>query len=133
MRIPSTLFSLAACLAALHAGPARADDDPPAGIASCVGGGRPITFGPDESRVLLDGDDRELFSAAALQRYPMLERDGFEPLQIVLWHRGVDWLYISLAPSAPAREPCFTATFTGSAFEFTPHLVRKYFAGQGRT
>jgi hypothetical protein len=114
-------------------GGAQADD---AQVIHSCAGGQPIRFAAGDSRALLDETDRRLVHAAMLARYPMLQRDGFAPAQILLWRRAPEeWLYVSLAAS-PQRpgEACFTATFAAAGFEFTPELERKYFfAGAART
>jgi hypothetical protein len=120
----------AAWLAALS--PAHAADPLAPGhvavVESCAGG-QPITLGIAEPRALLDEGDRQQVHAAMLARYPVLGRDGFAPLQIVLWRRAdFEWLYVSIgAHRDKPGELCFTATFAAGVFELSPALRQKYF------
>lgn len=120
---------LVATAAASAQAQASAPPERPQRIDSCTGSGPAISFGLADSRVLLQEDDKRSVHAAMLQRYPMLQRDGFESGHILLWRRpGGEWVYVSLAATTgPASATCFTATFSGQAFEFTPALVQKYF------
>lgn len=115
-------------------------------IASCIEGSPPLRLAAGDRHALLDSEDREAFEAAALTRFPVLDRDGFAAVQILLWGKGDgSWMYVALQPAAAVADadaagayagatgreppPCFTAVFVGGAFEFTPELVRKYFKG----
>jgi hypothetical protein len=127
-----TLLGLAGTLAVL---PSRAVDglslhgSDTAAVESCVSGPA-IRFEAGDSKALLDDGDRQRVQREMVARYPMLQRDGFEPSYIVLWRKaGSDWLYVTLlANGERPSDLCFTATFTAAAFEFTDALLRKYFA-----
>ena len=97
-------------------------------ITSCVDH-QALRFAPGDRRVLLDAADAASVGAALTRRYPVVERDGLTPQQIVLWqkNRGA-WLYVALLENPKkAREYCYTATFVGDRFEQTAPLVLKYF------
>ncbi len=102
--------------------------DEPRTIASCVSQ-EALQFKRGDATVLLDDADRDFVNAAMLERYPVLQRDGFVPTHIILWQRqGGELLYVTLLanPQQPS-EMCFTATFSASRFDFTQSLQRKYF------
>jgi hypothetical protein len=131
LRLLALALWIATCASPLAA---RAADLPPFGrsegaaIESCVSH-EAIRFRSGEQRALLDEPDRRQVHAAMLVRYPILQRDGFEPSYIVLWQKqGSDWLYVTLlANGDKPSEVCFTATFAAGAFEFTGPLLKKYF------
>ena len=97
-----------------------------ASLPNCVSDSR-LDFGAADERVLLDDEERVGMGALMQQRYPVLA--GFAPDAVVLWRqRGADWLYVALTKSE--RVPggwCVSASFTASAFDVTPALLRKYF------
>jgi hypothetical protein len=97
-------------------------------ISSCVGG-PPIALSAVDARALLDQEEREKLLAEMLARYPMLERDGFAPAAILLWHKAAgEWLYVSMKPNGfDDNALCFTATFVAKMFQITPALTSKYF------
>lgn len=124
-----------ALLAAGVAGPAQALEEGrpfPGSRADAIEGcaaGPAIRFSPADRRAILDAADAAAVSAALVQRYPMVERDGLAPQRLVLWHKpGADWLYIALLEN-PARpsEVCYTATFVAARFDLTLPLLVKYF------
>jgi hypothetical protein len=97
-------------------------------ITSCVDQ-QALRFAAGDRRVLLDASDAVSVGAALARRYPVVERDGLAPQQIVLWqkNRGA-WLYVALLENPKkATEYCFTATFVADRFELTGPLVFKYF------
>ena len=98
----------------------------PAQIDNCFGpqalhiAGRPAAWLADE--------DREGMAAVMRSRYAALGVD-FAPRRMLLWQREEgDWVYVSVRedPRKPGGE-CFDATFSGSAFDVTPALLRKVF------
>jgi hypothetical protein len=97
-------------------------------INSCVGGPA-LSLTAADARALLDPDERRTLLSQMLARYPLLERDGFEPAAILLWHKAADeWLYVSLKPNGfDDNALCFTATFVAKTFAITPALTSKYF------
>ena len=97
-------------------------------IESCVDR-QPIRFRADERRVVLDAADAATVSAALIQRYPMLERDGLAPQRILLWRKaGAEWIYVALLENpAKAGDVCFTATIRAGSLNGTKALLRKYF------
>ena len=96
-------------------------------VRNCVGG-PPITVRPDDARALLDDDERESLLGEMRSRYPMLERDGFTALAILLWRRSADeWLYVTLRYDGFTRGMlCFNASFVAKVFRITPDLMAKY-------
>ena len=97
-------------------------------IASCVSQAS-IELGTGDISAMLDDTDRDLVNSAMLERYPVLQRDGFMPSHILLWQKsGGELLYVALLanPQRPS-EMCFTATFSATRFDFTQSLQRKYF------
>lgn len=102
---------------------------PPAGarveIPSCASG-PPISMSVEDERAVLSDDERDSVLAEMTTRYPMLERDGFSPAVIVLWHKAQrQWLYVSLQPlEAASGTLCFTASFVAEQFRVTPDVMR---------
>ena len=97
-------------------------------IESCAGGPT-LSLRSNDRRALLDEPDRRTLQRAMRERFAVLERDGFAPVQILMWRKAPrELLYVSLAPSDDGSQLlCFTATFSAEVFEQTPALVRKYF------
>ena len=132
-RAAATLALLAAALQAHGAGaflPGEAME-----IENCAGGPN-LRLQSNDRRALLDDDDRRRLRSAMRDRYAVLARDGFEPLQILLWRKAPrELLYVSLAAGLDASDVlCFTATFAAEVFDLTPALTRKYFfEGPART
>jgi len=83
--------------------PGPAASEATTGLPSCVGSGG-LELNIRDDAAMLDDADRAAFGAAMRQRYPMLGRDGFAPVAVLLWRkRGGAWLYVTLAKaSAPA-------------------------------
>ncbi len=124
-------FVVPALLIAAAATPCRAKDEvrtPTGTIASCVSH-ESLEFHSGDASALLDDPDRQLVNSAVLERYPVLQRDGFTPSHIMLWQKqGGELLYVALLanPQQP-NQMCFTATFSARRFDFTQSLQRKYF------
>jgi len=97
-------------------------------IEHCVGGPS-IRFGPGERRALLEATDAADVSAALMQRYPIVARDGLAPERIVLWRDPrAGWLYVALVTNPEdAEQVCFTATFSANRLPVTSPLLVKYF------
>ena len=107
----------------------------PMAIESCAGGPG-IRLRSDDRRALLDEGDRKRLQDAMTARYSVLQRDGFAPVQILMWRKAPnELLFVTLAPNFDAADAlCFTATFAAEIFELTPALTRKYFfEGPART
>jgi hypothetical protein len=119
--------------AALAADDERTRANARAPIESCAGGDR-IVFASADQSALLDEMDRGLVSAAMLERYPVLQRDGFAPSQIILWQKlGGELLYVTLITNpAKPNETCFTATLSADRFEITQLLRHKYLLAGSR-
>ncbi|HEY4069046.1 MAG TPA: hypothetical protein VGM74_19220 [Burkholderiaceae bacterium] len=98
-------------------------------IGSCASG-PPMSIGLADERALLADDERDALVVEMTARYPMLDRDGFKPPVILLWHKApAEWLYVSLQPGADADASgtlCFTASFVAEQFRITPGLIRAY-------
>ena len=97
-------------------------------IEHCVGGPA-IRFEPGTRRALLEPADAADVSAALVQRYPIVARDGLAPERIVLWrHPRAGWLYVALVTNPDdVEQVCFTATFSAKRLPVTPPLLVKYF------
>lgn len=94
-------------------------------IASCVSGSPPLRVAATAERAVLEAIDGQRFEAAAQVRYPLYQRAGLRPQQVLMLRRGGLWLYVTLQRhGGPA--PCFTAVFAASRFEFTDDWLRKY-------
>jgi hypothetical protein len=128
-RVAALVGTLALGLPALAArDDGRRVPGPGDAIESCVGGPE-IRFQPGARRALLDASDAAEVSAALVQRYPIVARDGLTPERIVLWRDPkATWLYVALVSNPEnASEVCFTATFAAARFDVTPPLLVKYF------
>jgi hypothetical protein len=101
---------------------------PPAGeleMPSCVNGSPPMRLAASAERAVLDGTDRQRFEAAALARYPLYQRGGFVPTQVLMVRRGGHWQYVTLWPHG-AKGLCVSAVFAADRFDFTPGWLAKY-------
>jgi hypothetical protein len=74
---------------------------------------------------MLDPGDRQRFQAAAEQRYPLYQRGGMVPAQVLLLKRGGRWVYVTLWRNGH-RGTCFSALFAAERFDFTPGWLAKY-------
>jgi hypothetical protein len=68
-------------------------------------------------------------AAAIAERFPLLQRDGFEPSRLLLWERpGAGWVYVAVIENPHKRgEMCFTATITAGTVAITRDVLKKYF------
>lgn len=119
LRIAAALAALAGAVVAGHAQPPREME-----LRSCVRGSPPLRVPANTERATLDGTDRQRFEAAAQARYPLYQRGGFVPAQVLLLRRGGQWQYVTLWPDGAGL--CFSAVFAAERFDFTPEWVAKY-------
>lgn len=114
---------------AAAAADARVGSDGASGvIESCVSHDA-IRIEADEQAALLSDGDRDRIVADMRRQYPMLERDGFSPSQVVLWMpRDGRSLYVALMqnPQRPI-ETCFVALVDARRFAVTPVLRQTNF------
>ncbi|MBL8349655.1 MAG: hypothetical protein JNL87_05030 [Burkholderiaceae bacterium] len=113
------VLGLACCHA--NAGQAQAEMTLP----SCVEGSPPLRVSVAAERAVLDRGDRQRFEDAALARYPLYQRGGWAPAQVLLVRRGPHWLYVTLSEAGHAGA-CFTAVFAADRFDFTAAWLAKY-------
>ena len=73
---------------------------------------------------MLDGADRSRFHAAAQARYPLYQRGGFVPAQVLMVSRSGHWQYVTLWPHGP-KGLCVSAVFAADRFDFTPGWLAK--------
>lgn len=113
-------------LAALAAAtPAAAQQAPEMELRSCVSGSPALRVSASAERATLDAVDRQRFEAAAQARYPLYQRGGVRPWQVLLLRRGGKWQYVTLWQDGRAM-PCFAAVFAAERFDFTPEWLAKY-------
>lgn len=94
-------------------------------LRSCVSGSPALRVPASAERATLDAADRQRFEAAAQARYPLYQRGGFRPWQVLLLRRGGKWQYVTLWHDGRSA-PCFSAVFAAERFEFTPQWLAKY-------
>lgn len=94
-------------------------------LHSCVSGSPALRVPASAERATLDAADRQRFEAAAQARYPLYQRGGFRPWQVLLLRRGGKWQYVTLWHDGRSA-PCFSAVFAAERFEFTPDWLAKY-------
>jgi hypothetical protein len=94
-------------------------------LRSCVDGSPALRVPASAERATLDADDRQRFDAAAQARYPLYQRGGFTPYQVLMLRRGGQWLYVTLWRDGRSS-PCFSAVFAADRFDFTPGWLAKY-------
>ena len=94
-------------------------------MPSCVTGSPPLKLPANAERAVLDGPDGRRFHDAAQARYPLYQRGGLTPAQVLLVRRGGQWQYVTLWRSS-GRALCFSAVFAAERFDFTPGWVAKY-------
>jgi hypothetical protein len=97
-------------------------------IESCVSHDA-LRIEADEPSALLSEADRDRIVADMRRQYPMLERDGFAPSQVILWlPRDGRSLYVALMqnPERPI-ETCFIALLDARKFAVTPLLRQANF------
>lgn len=120
--LPSCLL-LAVTLAAATA--TRAQPQPEMTLRSCVEGSPGLRVPVATERATLDAADRRRFEAAAQARYPLYQRGGVTPWQVLLLRRGGRWQYVTLWNDGRSG-PCFAAVFAADRFEFTDEWIAKY-------
>jgi hypothetical protein len=94
-------------------------------LPSCVTGTPPLRVAPAAERAALDAGDRRRLHEAAQARYPLYQRAGLAPAQVLLLRRGGGWQYVTLWHGGPAGL-CFSAVFTAERFDFTSGWIAKY-------
>ena len=94
-------------------------------LRSCVDGSPALKVPVPAERATLDATDRQRFDAAAQARYPLYQRGGFRPWQVLLLRRGGQWQYVTLWHDG-RPEPCFAAVFAADRFDFTAEWLAKY-------
>lgn len=94
-------------------------------LRSCVSGSPAMRVPASAERATLDAADRRRFDAAAQARYPLYQRGGFRPWQVLLLRRGGQWQYVTLWHDGRSA-PCFSAVFAAERFDFTPDWLAKY-------
>jgi hypothetical protein len=94
-------------------------------MPSCVSGSPPLRVATTAERAVLDGADRSRFHAAAVARYPLYQRGGFVPAQVLMVRRSGQWQYVTLWPHG-AKGLCVSAVFAADRFDFTPGWLAKY-------
>jgi hypothetical protein len=94
-------------------------------LASCVTGSPPLRVAAAAERAVLDAADRRRLHEAAATRYPLYQRSGMAPAQVLLLRRGGGWQYVTLWHDGAAGL-CFSAVFTAERFDFTPGWITKY-------
>lgn len=129
MPIRSALVSLAALALSLVPwfvpGSSRAADAGEITVPSCVSGSPGMTLPVTTEQALLDPKDRARFQQAAEARYPLYQRGGMVPAEVLLLRRGGRWVYVSLWRQGH-RGTCFAALFAAERFDFTPGWLQKY-------
>ncbi len=94
-------------------------------LRSCVSGSPALRVPASAERATLDAADRDRFDAAAQARYPLYQRGGHTPYQVLMLRRGRQWLYVTLWRDGRSS-PCFSAVFAADRFDFTPGWLAKY-------
>ncbi len=94
-------------------------------LRSCVDGSPVLRVPVSTPRATLDTADRQRFEAAAQARYPLYQRGGVTPWQVLLLRRANQWQYVTLWNDGRTG-PCFAAVFAADRFEFTAEWIAKY-------
>jgi hypothetical protein len=94
-------------------------------LRSCVAGSPPLRMAVSAERAALDARDRLRFQDAAQARYPLYQRGGLSPTQVLMLRRGGQWQYVTLREDGRGG-PCFTAVFAAERFDFTAGWLAKY-------
>jgi hypothetical protein len=94
-------------------------------LPSCVADSPPLRVAMTAERAALDAADRRRLHEAAQARYPLYQRAGLAPAQVLLLRRGGGWQYVALWQGGPAGL-CFSAVFAAERFDFTPGWITKY-------
>lgn len=95
-------------------------------LRSCVAGSPPIKVAVTAEQARLDAGDRQRFQSAAEARYPLYQRGGLQPAQVLMLRRGNQWQYVTLGQDGRSGGPCVTAVFAAERFAFTPAWLAKY-------
>lgn len=104
---------------------ARAQTAGEMSMRSCVDGSPAMRVPVSTPRASLDPADRQRFEAAAQARYPLYQRGGVAPWQVLLLRRGSQWQYVTLWNDGRSG-PCFAAVFAADRFDFTAEWIAKY-------
>ncbi len=96
-----------------------------AALTSCVPGSPPLRVAAAAERAVLDAADRRRLHEAAQARYPLYQRAGMVPAQVLLLRRGGGWQYVTLWQDGSAGL-CFSAVFAAERFDFTSAWIGKY-------
>lgn len=104
---------------------AAAQPLPDMALRSCVDGSPAMRVPVSTPRATLDATDRQRFEAAAQARYPLYQRGGVTPWQVLLLRRGGRWQYVTLWNDGRTG-PCFAAVFAAERFDFTAEWIAKY-------
>jgi hypothetical protein len=94
-------------------------------LTSCVSGSPPLRVARTAERAVLDAADRQRFQQAAQARYPLYQRSGLAPAQVLMLRRGGQWQYVTLWAQGPSGL-CFSAVFAAERFDFTPRWIERY-------
>lgn len=94
-------------------------------LRSCVDGSPAMRVPVSTPRATLDTADLQRFEAAAQARYPLYQRSGVAPWQVLLLRRGGQWQYVTLWNDGRTG-PCFAAVFAADRFEFTAEWIARY-------
>jgi hypothetical protein len=94
-------------------------------LTSCVPGSPPLRVAAAAERAVLDAADRRRLHEAAQARYPLYQRAGMAPAQVLLLRRGGGWQYVTLWQDGPSGL-CFSAVFAAERFDFTATWIGKY-------
>ena len=103
---------------------ASAQPVPELELRSCVEGSPPMRVDANAERAMLDAADRRRFQDAAQARFPLYQRGGLVPTQVMMLRRGRHWQYVTLQ-SGPSGL-CFAAVFAADRFDATPGWLAKY-------
>jgi hypothetical protein len=94
-------------------------------LPSCVAGSPPLRVSSAVEQTRLDAADRQRFHEAAQARYPLYQRGGMVPSQVLMLRHGRRWQYVTLR-QAGASGLCFTAVFAADRYDFTADWIAKY-------
>lgn len=103
----------------------RAQAIPELELPSCVAGSPALSLSTAAERALLDAADRQRFEQAAQARYPLYQRGGFVPAQVLMLRRAGGWQYVTVLRGG-STGLCFSAVFAAERFDFTPAWLAKY-------
>mgnify|MGYP001403122429 CR=1 FL=1 len=95
-------------------------------MPSCVSGSPPMRVSSTIERAVLDATDSRRFHEAAQARYPLYQRGGLVPAQVLMIRRGEHWQYVTLSPHGRRGGLCLLAVFAADRFDFTPGWLAKY-------